>query len=342
MSARKGPRVASLVSLAVWSIAGTACMAVEPQPPSVNPPVGGANSPKPSPPPKRVVPTGVLDAGAFAVKVPTGSYTAPKGGAPNHAVPGPIVAFKGTDGLWRGHGYLETYPRLLTFQGTLAKTSAELSYVFQGGKTYKVALRVAGGAVLLDEQSTLGPRNLYVLDCFYGGWMPAAGFAVNLTGERHGFLYLPCYYDRAEVTINPAAALPKPSDPSKPAPKADDRPGAVSVLSAEPARKDIAGFFCRKVKGWRNGDRMGIQLWQRRQLPGDPASRHFLGPETKSDSTPNPRTAGLLGKSLYEGHVTIELSLGVGARRLGFAATAKPAKKELIPEAFKKIVRANQ
>jgi hypothetical protein len=363
MSDHMRPTFARLTVFAATTLLAAASAAAGPKaPPPLAPPVGGANSPPPSPPPKLAIETGVLDAGTFAVKVPTGSYAAPKGGVPACAVPGPIVAFKGADGAWRGHGYLETGPRLLKFVGTLDKASAELSYTFQGGKSYRVKLRVGKGAVLLVESSTLGPRNLYVFDCYYGGWLPAAGFATNLTATRHAFLYLPCYYDKAEVTINPAAPQAKAaagaaakrvergpgevvvmsSKPTARAPGPDDRPGAVAVLSADAARKDLAGFFCREIGSWQNADRMGIQLWQRRQLPGDPASRHFLGPETKSDSTPNPRTAGMLGKSLYEGHVTIELGLGVGTRRIGFAAAAKPAKKADIPEAFKKLVRANR
>jgi len=329
-------------------------------PPAIHTPVGGANAPEVSAPPKLVVQTGVLSAGGFAVKVPTGTYEAPPGGTPGYAVPGPIVAFRGADGVWRGHGYLETLPRLLRFAGTLTKTAVELTYAFQGGKTYRVTLRVNKGAVLLDERSDLGPRNLYVFDCAYGGWQPGAGFAVNRTGERHAFVYLPCYYDKAEVTINPGAAgMAAPARAAKVAEthgavdvgggsagaaarRPEDRPGAAAVVSAEPAQKDIAGFFCRDLAAWENADRMGVQLWQRRQLPGEPASRHFLGPETKSDSTPNPRTAGMLGKSLYEGHVTIELSLGVGTRKLGFAALAKPARKADLPEGFKQVMRANR
>jgi len=291
-------------------------------------PVGGVNSPPPSPPPQLVIPTGEVSAGSFAVRVPTGSYAAPEGGAPNYAVPGPIVAFKGADGVWRGHGYLETYPRLLRFEGRLGQGSADLAYTFENDKTYNVKLAARNGAILIDEESTLGPRNVYVFDCYYGHWLPAAGFALDRSADRHAFLYLPCYYDKPEVTIHPAAEGGNP-------------PGAVAVVSAEAGKKDIAGFWCRDIRDWQNGDRMGIQLWQRRQLPGDPSSRHFLGPETKSDSTPNPRTAPLLGQSLYEGHVTIELSLGVGTRKLGFAATAKPPDRKAIPDAFKALVKAN-
>ena len=350
----------SKIRILLAALSVTALAAAGKSPPPIATPAGGANSPKPAPPPEPVLATGVLEAGTFAVKVPTGSYTAPKGGAPNYAVPGPIAAFRGADGVWRGHGYLETCCRLLKFTGTLRKGSAELNYAFQGGKSYTVALRVGKAAVLLDERSDLGPRNVYVFDCTYGGWQPTAGFAVNLTGERHAFVYLPCYYDKAEVTINPVAAGDKPAGPrpakverthgsidvgggrGPAAARPADRPGAAAVVAAEPNKRDIAGFFCREAPGWANGDRMGMQLWQRRQLPGEPASRHFLGPETKSDSTPNPRTAAMLGRSLYEGHVTIELNLGVGTRKVGFAAVAKPAKKADLPEAFKKIMRANR
>jgi len=292
--------------------------------------VGGANSPAPSPPPRLVIQTGELSAGSFSVKVPTGSYTAPKGGAPNYSVPGPIVAFKGPDGVWRGHGYLETYPRLLSFAGKLSETSAQLTYNFEKGKSYRIRLLAKDGAILMEETSELGPRNVFVFDCYYG-WLPSAGLALNRTGTRHAFLYLPCYYDKAEVTINPVGTA-----------RSQDQPGAVAVVSRDPSKKDVSGFWCRDVANWRNSDRMGIQLWQRRQLPGDPSSRHYLGPETKCDSTPNPRTAPLLGRSLYEGHVTIELNLGNGTRKLGFAVATKGPKKETIPEAFKKLVQANQ
>ena len=212
-------------------------------------------------------------------------------------------------------------------------TAARLQYTFDQGKSYAVELTVKDGAVLMTETSNLGPRNLYVFDCAYGGWQPTAGFAVDVAGRRHAFLYLPCHYDKPEVTI-------RYSDMRAPG-KGLAPPGAVAVTSADPAKKDVAGFWCRDLDGWKNGDRMGIQLWQRRQLPGRPASRHFLGPETKSDSTPNPRTAPMLGKSLYEGHVAIELALGVGTRKLGFAAASKGATRAAVPEALKALMRAN-
>ena len=69
--------------------------------------------------------------------------------------------------------------------------------------------------------------------------------------------------------------------------------------------------------------------------PGEPASRHFIAPETKSDSTPNPRTAGLMGTSLYEGHVTIELGLGRGTRQLVFVVAPKGPDKSTIADPIK-------
>jgi hypothetical protein len=285
--------------------------------------VGGANSPKPSPPQKLILDTVELAGDGFAVKVPTGEYTAPPGGAPNYSVPGPIVGFKGPDGVWRGHGYLETYPRLLKFRATPmpAKKGYTLQYEFEDQKSYQAQVYVADGVIQLTETSELGPRNLFVFDCYYGDWLPSTGFVLNRDLTKHAFLYLPCYYDKPEATLTN---------------------GGVAVVSADAAKKDVAGFWCREADNWRGADTMSFQIWQRRQLPGDPSSRHFLGPETKSDSTPNPRTAPLLGQSLYEGHVTLEFALGTGTRKLAFAVTGKGAAKATLPEPFKKLAEANR
>ena len=283
--------------------------------------VGGANSPAPSPPQKLILDTAELATDGFTVKVPVGEYTAPAGGAANYSVPGPIIAFKGPDGVWRGHGYLETYPRLLAFKGQVADGKAQLTYTFEDGKKYQVALEAKNGAILMEETARLGPRNLYVLDCYYGDWLPASGFVLSGDLAKHAFLYLPCFYDKPEATLTN---------------------GGVAVVSADTGKKDVAGFWCRDAGKWTGADTMSLQIWQRRQLPGDPSSRHFLGPETKSDSTPNPRTASLLGQSLYEGHVTLEFALGTGTRKLAFGVAAKGATKETLPEPFQKLAEANR
>lgn len=283
--------------------------------------VGGANSPKPSPPQELILDTAELAGNGFAVKVPTGEYTAPAGGAANYSVPGPIVAFQGPDGVWRGHGYLETYPRLLKFAGKVEGRTATLSYRFEDGKSYEVTLTATDGAVWLDETSNLGPRNLFVFDCYYGDWLPSSGFVLSGDLTKHAFLYLPCYYDKPEATLTN---------------------GGVAVVSADAGKQDVAGFWTRAAGTWQGADTMSFQVWQRRQLPGDPSSRHFLGPETKSDSTPNPRTAPLLGQSLYEGHVTLEFALGTGTRKLAFGVAGKGAAKETLPDPFKKLAEANR
>jgi hypothetical protein len=301
------------------------------------------NSPKPGDPPKLVIDTAEMVIGdGLKIRIPTGEYTAPQGGAPLYQVPGPIVAFRGVDGQWRGHGYLETYPRLLKFKGTLTEGQnvrvAKLEYTFEKGKTYEVRLTARGnGAVAMDETCDLGPRNLFVFDCYYN-WQPTSAFVTNLPGTTHAFLYLPCYYDKPEATINPAADLRKRQADRK------SIPGGVAVLHPSADSRDVVALWCRSaaLDKWENGRSMGLQLWQRRQLPGDPGSRHFLGPETKSDSTPNPRTADMLGKSLYEGHVTIELNLGEGSRRLGFAVVEKGSPKDKLPQPVKKIVQNHQ
>jgi hypothetical protein len=292
--------------------------------PPVFEPVGGANAPTSSPPPALLIGTAELRAEGFMIRVPTGEYTSPVGGAPNYRVPGPIVSFKGTDGVWRGHGYLETYARLKSFRGEVAGDRATLKYAFENDERYEVTMKAAGAVVTIEENSTLGTRNAYVFDAYYN-WEPSSAFVLDLTGEKHAFLYLPCHYDKVEANMTPSTNT---------APLL----GAVAVVHPDPSKKDVAAFFVRAPDDWRNPDRMTTSLWQRRQLPGDPSSRHFLGPETKSDSTPNPRTAALLGKSLYEGHVTIEHSLGTGKRLLGFTVYAKPSKREDLPQPLRETM----
>lgn len=91
------PPAAALAAVVLCPILTAAVCLSQPPPsapaaPALSPPVGGANSPKPTPPPPLAIQTAELDAGAFAVRVPTGSYAAPKEGATSYSVPGPITA----------------------------------------------------------------------------------------------------------------------------------------------------------------------------------------------------------------------------------------------------------
>lgn len=291
--------------------------------PPVYEPVGGANAPTSTPPPSLVIETTEMQAEGFSLRVPSGVYDAPLGGAPNYRVPGPISAFKGPDGVWRGHGYLETHARLKSFRGSVATGGATLTYLFEDDGRYEVRIKINRGVVLLDEECNLGPRNTFVFDTYYG-WGPSSAFVADPEGSGTAFLYVPCHYDKLEACMTTSTNI----TPSL---------GAIAVLNPDDAMKDVVTFFLTVPKDWRNPAGMAVNLWQRRQLPGDPSSRHFLGPETKSDSTPNPRTAPLLGKSLYEGHVTIELSLGDGRRSIGFAAFGKPADKQSLPQRLKQV-----
>ncbi|MFP4354932.1 MAG: hypothetical protein ACLFUJ_07375 [Phycisphaerae bacterium] len=335
----------ALAALCPCLLAAAACQAQPQEPgagqaPPLVVPVGGENSPAPSPPVPLAIETAEWNVGSFSLKIPTGRYTAPEGGAANYTVPGPVVSIKGPDGQWRGHGYLETYPRLLEFTGKREGKTALLEYRFEQDKSYTVKLTADDGVVLIEETSNLGPRNVYVFDAYYN-WQPAAGFVTNLPGRTASFVYLPCYYDKPEATLNPATDRKKTDEDEK-CLSDEQIPGAVAVTAANPESKDVVGFFCRDVDSWDNGSSMGIQLWQRRQRPSQPASRHFLGPETKSDSTPNPRTAGMLGQSQYEGHVTIELNLGQGSRKLGLVVCPKGQPKAQLAKPFQSAVQANQ
>lgn len=297
-------------------------------------PPGGANAPAElATPPAFVLGLTELPVGVGAVQVPTGSWQAPATGVEAYTLPGPLAAFRGADGVWRGHGYLETWSPPQSFTGTSATTAdgwtASLDYVFAGDRHYRVALRCSGGRIGLEEDCQLGVRDVWVLDCAYG-WQPTAALAFAVDG-RHASRYLPCHYDRAEAVIAVRDLL----DPTA----ADRAVAALTVVSPRASAGTMLTLAVREPATWRDGDRMGIELWQRRQLPGDPASRHFLGPETKSDGTPNSHTAARIGTSQYEGHVTIELRLGGGSRKLDWAFPAKPADLDAIPAAAQEALR---
>ncbi len=298
------------------------------------PPVGGVNSPPPSQPRELAIDLRQMEAGGFAVRVPHGQVEFEQGAEP-HSVPGPIAAFKGPDGVWRGLGYLETYPLLLSFEATVTEGDeadadvlwrAELAYRFEDDARYEVTLTARDGVVLIEEESALGPRNLYVFDFFYR-WQPAAAVVSDFAGDDHAFLYMPCYYDKPEVTIHATVE------------DASAAPGAVAVIGPEPSQRDVAGFWMRDIDAWQGAASMSAQLWQRRQLPGDPASRHFIGPESKSDSTPNPATAQMIGDSLYEGHITFEMALGQGTRKMAFTVVERPEQRDELAEPFKRMIQ---
>ncbi len=292
------------------------------------PPIGGVNSAEPKPPPPFVLELAELASGDFAIRVPTGRYEAPPGGAPAYRVPGPVAAFRGPDGAWRGHGYLETYPRVLAFEGTLAEGRAELAYRFEDDRSYRVVITSVSGGWRLEETSDLGPRNLFVFDTTEN-WRAPAGLTVDGEADHHAFLTLPCYYDKPEVTIRPVRLAESPGD----------QPALLGVLHPDPRHRDVLAVWMEQPAAWTGAATMGAQLWQRRQHPGDPSSRHFLGPETKSDSTPNPRTAELLGTSLYEGRVTFEFSLGRGTRTIVFGVFSRPEDLEELPDQIKARMR---
>ncbi len=243
--------------------------------------------------------------------VPDGSHSFGQNGAALYSVPGPVAAFRGSDGIWRGRGYLETRLRLLNFTATTDDSGIRLLYKFENDKRYEAVLRVAHGVLLIDEVAGLGPRDLFVFDAFYN-WQPTSGFATSLNGDNVNYLYLPAYYDKPEFTFAPSGSI------------SNNIPGGAAFYHPEKDHSDVAGFFVRNLPEWQNADGMGFQLWQRRQLPGRPESRHFQAPETKSDSTPNPRTAPILGQSLYEGHLTLEFRLFDGSRHMAFMVTEKP------------------
>ncbi len=260
---------------------------------------GGVNRPELRPPPEPGLPLRELELGGVTIRLPFGSVDASDAPIHGYAIPGPIAAFRGVDGLWRGHGYLETIPALVGFTGRMVDDGVELDYRFEQGLRYRVDIRPGpDGCLLLAEQSDLGPRNRWVFDATYG-WDAGCACVCSAGGKTAAFLTLPCHYDRPEIHLRQSAVLAAAADQG---PEAAVPPAGVAVFAHDPAARDIAGFWTREPAQWQHGERMGFTLYQHRQRPGDLASRHFLGPETKSDGVPNPRAVQMMGTAAFEGH----------------------------------------
>ncbi len=265
-----------------------------------------------------------IPCGAGAIRVPDGSKTFP-GGAAEFSIPGPIAQFKGPDGIWRGWGYLDTYPHVISVTASTKDVGdnhiVSIDYSFEGDAKYAVRMIVETktGRVLIDEESTVGMRSWYVIDF-------TPDFAANTLGltRRDGvsvYRHLPCMLDRLQMRLG------NEPDPQVPA-------AGFSIFNSDDAATDLFSIWSRKSDQWKNAAAMGFAVWEHRQLPGDPESRVSLGENFKADGTPNPRVADFTGKSVYKGHVCVEADLGAGSRHWGFLIGAKPAEKSHLSDAL--------
>lgn len=295
-----------------------------PAPPNEIPP-GGANAPAPSPRWPLAISTSDLVVGPnFSVRVPMAATWSPPASATSaYAIPAPIVAVRGVDGSWRGHGYLETLGRIKTFTAKKEDSGSDwtlsLDYHFDGGERYQALLIAHKGVLTLTEDAAMGLRDLWVFDTYYD-WQPTAGLVQDWSGVVAG-LYLPCHYDQPAVALDTKTKLSGPK--------------GLGIFS--PREKDRDLLLVGSVPINLRQDLGSIQIWQRRQLAGDPASRHFLGSDTKSDGTPNPHTARMLGVSPYEGHVTLEFQLGKGFRHIAFQLIDRGTDLATLPQKLKDI-----
>ena len=295
------------------------------EPPPLSPPIGGANAPAPSDPAPYTIPLRELAGEGFAVRIPRGEHHFP-GGAALYVIPGPIAAVRGPDGVWRGRSYLETYRRLLHLRVEDRDDGADLHYLFEDERRYSVTLRLIGGHLHLHETADLGPRDVWVFDSFYH-WQPTAGLALSLCGQHHNALYLPAYYDQSPVKLAPQADGPA------------SQVGGLALRHGDPQQRDLLVVRAQEPGQWRNPGGMAVELWQRRQRPNDPGTRHFQAPETKADGSPNPHSVAMIGQSLYEGHNTIELRLFNGHRRLRWAMIDGAQTPEVLSAALQALAQ---
>lgn len=265
--------------------------AVDPAHPRTLPP-GGANAPEPSELATIPATFSEIPCGSGALRFPVSVSIDQV--ATSYQIPGPIYQGAGADGVWRGNSYLEAVGQLTGFSHETTDGLHRLLYTFHDGATFQATLKpITVGdhaAVELTEiWEKPGQRALWVFDA-YAQWQPTSAYLTNRDGSHFQFRYLPCHYDQLDATVQGTKA-------------AQDLTVAAgfTLLSANaPTQLTISGD---SFEEW--GDAR-MELWQRRQLANDPAGRHVQAPETKSDGTPNPSTATMIGQSSYEGHVTVE------------------------------------
>ena len=284
-----------------------------------------ANAPKPASAPTLATEAAELIGKGFSIRVPAADWQAKDGDV---LLPAPIMAVRVANGPWLGCGYLETAAQALSLKVERSPESAKLDYQFAGGGRWQVTVKIVGSIVTIDEVANMGPRDAWVFDTFYN-WNAEAGIALAPKGAFANFLYVPCHFDRVEATI--LAHTPGPQTPA-----------GLAVLADSTQRREMIALWAREVPQWKNPEQLPVQLWQRRQRGNDVRSRHFVGPDTKSDGTPNPRTAALLGTSLYEGHVTLECLLGQGERRLALAILPQPDDRAAIVPAIARLMESAQ
>lgn len=302
-------------------------------------PPGGANAPAPTPVQAQVLSVAELPFNGGMVRIPTGDWS---GATSGYTVQGPIAGFQERpDAPWRGAAYLETATAITAFSGSHSANqdgwTAELTYTFADGGSYAVTLVAGGATIAMHERVQTRTPTSWVFDGYYN-WLPTAGFVVDQEAADQAFIYMPCHYDKAEAHILHDRLMTATAEEDGPVNVGKDAIAGLAVAGAASSNVDgdvtVAGFFARMPDAWVDGGRLGVALWQRRQLPAHPASRHFLGPETKSDGTPNPYAAEMIGTSAYEGHVTIEFALDGGERHLGFTMYRHEGSRATLVDAF--------
>ncbi len=135
----------------------------------------------------------------FAVRVPAASIS-PEFPKPALDVPAPVLAIRGVEGKWRGHGVLESGTRVthLDVQTSAGPVFAQsrMIYTFEGGRQYAVTARVYAHRpfVWLDESYNAGYRAAFIFD-FSADWEPATVLAI--LGRPPKFTEMPVQIPKA-------------------------------------------------------------------------------------------------------------------------------------------------
>ena len=119
----------------------------------------------------------VLSSGPLSLLVPVGKhrYDTPIAAA---AAPAPLLGVKGPDGIWRGHGRLESAEHITSYQAEVIENGPVLlayriEYRFTGDKYYRVTLRLYHGLnyAQVSEEANVDPDSRFLFSA-YAGFAP--------------------------------------------------------------------------------------------------------------------------------------------------------------------------
>ena len=228
----------------------------------------GANAPRPSRPPQPL-----WLGPALLPPLGTTRFDPP---ADSLSVPAPIRRLRTPDGREIGHGWLDTYERVVSLDCAIVEagplwTTARVRYTFDSGAVFTFEATAAEGEDFLcvREEAWLGPKARWVFALDAPSGLLPDGLDLADHTLHHTPRALHYLSDRLHARLHPWTQGTQISAL---------REGFVAHSSAT---GDAIGWFARTDPEWDGFKGTFLELRERRLLPGTPRSR---GGETDGDS----------------------------------------------------------